>query len=587
MRGGSRKLKYAPLLVSAIILGGCYGGRDGGGNDGDPPPRSPGADDAGDGGDGPAEQACDPDGPSPTDLKRLSALQYRNTLRDLFGTVPGLPEAIDGALLDLPLDEADDHSFSGMDLRLTQRHVTTYFSVADSVANAVLEDSSAMTTLSGDCAVAPQIDDACLEAFVRDFGLRVHRRPLDDEDVELYLGLVDPERTGPETYRDIVFAMLMSPAFHYHFETEGGGDEDVLALDGYEIANRLSYHLWQTMPDDELFAAAEDGSLQTEAGFEAAVERMVYGDGRERTAETIEGFYREWLDTEELGAFIDTPAFNAFAEGVPADDALVDAMQAEVDALAHHFTFDNDGQFTDLITSDLSFTQDPALAALYGVAPWDGSSAPPQFPAGERSGVLTRAAMLFSGDEKTNPIFRGIDVRERLLCLELALPDPSTLPDDAFDPPPIDPMQSTRQRYDAKTAAAECQACHTQINPLGYVQEAYDALGRYRTTERIFDDSGTLIGEQPIDTAVSITGLSDTTENFEGPVDLMEWLADDPRVHSCFAKHYFQFTFRRDPIPNDACVVENVATTLADDSILDALVEIAMQPEFRLRKVGS
>ncbi len=580
---GKRAIWASGLCVA--LAGGCYGGTTGGGA-GDPPPRAPGDDDGGDGGDGPVEQACDPDGPAPTDLKRLSALQYQNTLNDLFGDVPGLPAAIDAAILDLPLDEAEHGSFSAMDLRLTQRHITTFFAVADSVANAVLDDSAAMTAVSGQCAVAPQIDDVCLESFVREFGLRAHRRPLDEDEVQLYLGLVDPERTGPEVYRDIVFAMLMSPAFHYHLEVEGSGD-DILELDGYEVANRLSYHLWQSMPDQALFDAAADGSLQTEAGFAEAVDRMVHGEGRERTERTIEHFYREWLDTEQLGAFIDTPAFNAFSEGVAADDALVTAMQHEIDALTRHYTFDSDGVLADLITSDASFTDDPVLAGLYGVQTWDGTSEPPRFPEGERAGILTRAAMLFSGDEKTNPIFRGIDVRERLLCLELALPDPSSLPDDAFDPPPLDPSQSTRQRYEAKTAAAECQACHTQINPLGYVQEAYDALGRYRTTERIFDDSGNLLGEQPVDTSVTIDGLADDSISFDGPVDLMAWLADDPRVQSCFAQHYFQFTFRRDPSVNDACVVENVATALSDETILDALVTIAMQPEFRLRKVGS
>ena len=193
--------------------------------------------------------------------------------------------------------------------------------------------------------------------------------------------------------------------------------------------------------------------------------------------------------------------------------------------------------------------------------------------------------MLISGDEKTNPIFRGIDVRERLLCLPLSPPDPADVPPDAFDPPPLDPEQSTRQRYEAKTSPTECTACHSQINPIGYVQEAYDGLGRYRTTEIIYDDAGNLIGEQPVDTAVSIDGLDSETLDFAGPVELMEWLGNDPRVQACFAKQYFEFTFRRHPSPNDACVVENLEVTLREDSIVDALEAIALQPEFRLRTV--
>jgi len=565
-------------------MGGCYSGTDGDANEGG---GSEDADGDGDGDDddddGPANQVCDPDGPSATPLMRLSAQQYRNTLADLFASAPAALPEIESALVDLPLDEAEgDAAYGGMDLRLTQRHVNTFYAVANVVADTTLDDSSTMSAMAGDCALAPNVDEACLESFVTDMGLRIHRRPLSEEDVALYMGLIDPERTGPETYRDVLFSMLMSPAFLYHFETEGDG-EGIQELDDYEIASRLSFHFWQTMPDEELFAAAAAGELTTEEGYLDAVDRMVRGDGQLRTEETVRRFYREWLHLDGVAGFVDTPAFNAFAEGAGADDSLLTAMQEEIDLLTHYYTWETDGQFADLITSNRSFTSDPTLAALYGVPTADGSEV--TFPDGERAGILTRSAMLISGDEKTNPIFRGMDVRERLLCLGLAPPDPADVPPDAFDPPPLDPEQTTRERYEAKTSPTECTACHSQINPIGYVQEAYDGLGRYRTTELIYDDSGNLIGEQPVNTAVSIEGLDSETLDFSGPVDMMEWLADDPRVQACFAKQYFEFTFRRHPSPNDACVVENLEVTLREESIVDALEAIALQPEFRLRTV--
>ncbi|MBL4689738.1 MAG: DUF1592 domain-containing protein [Nannocystaceae bacterium] len=577
-------LRLVGLLGAAVLVTGCYTGADGGG-DGDGGQTDGGSGDAGSGddGDGPAALACDPDGPSPTPLKRLSARQYRNTLDDLFGSMPAAASAIETALVDLPIDAAeDDGAFVGMDLRLTQRHVTTYYAVADAVANAALEDSAMMSTLAGDCALAPSLDPGCLESFVEDFGLKVHRRPMEDADLDLYLGLVDPERTGPEVYRDVVFAMLMSPAFHYQFETEGPG-EAIQELDDYEIASRIAHHFWRSTPDDALLAAAAAGELTTEDGFEAAIERMVSGEGQPRTEETIRQFYRQWLHLEGVAGFVDTPAFNAFSVGLGADDDLIEAARDEIDNLTRFYTWETDGQFADLISSDRSFTDNGALAALYGVSP--DASGDVVFPAGQRAGILTRAAMLFSGDEKTNPIFRGIDVRERLLCLTLSPPDAADVPPDAFDPPPLDPEMSTRQRYEVKTAAPECAACHTQINPIGFVQEAYDALGRFRTSELIYDDLGTLLGEQPVDTSVSVDGLGEGTLSFEGPVELMQWLAEDPRVQSCFAKHYFQFTFRRDPTPNDACMVDNLEETLREDSIVNALRAIALEPEFRLRTV--
>src|SRR6185503_5774767 len=169
----------------------------------------------------------------------------------------------------------------------------------------------------------------------------------------------------------------------------------------HELAARLSYHFWQAPPDAALLAAAADDSLLTDAGYEAEVERA-FADPR--THVTVSRFFREWLGLEGFGGFVNTPAFTAFATGTNADVGLYDDMIAEVDDMVSHYVWDSGGSYAELLTSNLVFTRSPRVAALYGVSAWDGGANIPTFPAGERSGLLSRAALLVEGNEVTNPI---------------------------------------------------------------------------------------------------------------------------------------------------------------------------------------
>ena len=582
-----------PLLLG-LALSACYVGASGSANtdEGGTNAESGSSTDPDDPEDLPGN-LCGESGPEIPALRRLSVVQYSNTLRDLLSDVPGVFENVQPLAAALPVDGGES-TFSNMDNRLAGRHIDTWFAVGAAVGDAMLEDPSVLAAIAGNCAASEEIDDQCLESFVSDFGLRVHRHPLSDEELNGYLSLVSNERTGPENYRDIATALLMSPRFVYHFEVEGApavDRADILVLDGYEIASRLSYHFWQSMPDDELLAAAADGSLNDEAGYQEQLERLLQGD---RTRETTEGFYREWFVAREFGGIADTAAFRTFSEdldtfaGDPVEvgDALRDAMRDELDALTTYYTFENDGTVSDLLTTNLSFTDSPLLAELYGVQPWDGTGEPPQFAEGERAGVHTRAATLVTGDHTTNPIHRGVDIQHRLLCADIPAPTPEQLPPDAFDPPPLDPTLTTRERIDAKTSDALCMSCHVFINPFGHTLEAYDGLGRFREVERVIDGSGDVLAELPVDASAILVGLADDAA-VSGPVELADVVANDQAYLHCFAKHYFEFTYRREPTTgdNDACVLEGIESQAGDGTIRSALAEVALQTEFRIRGV--
>jgi hypothetical protein len=340
------------------------------------------------------------------------------------------------------------------------------------------------------------------------------------------------------------------------------------------------------MPDPALFDAAADGSILTEEGYRAQVDR-VFDDPRTRDA--IAEFYREWLDHDVVGGFPDTPLFRAFAAGA---DVEVAAMREEIEALTAHYTWDEAGTLRDLLLTDLSLTRSPELARLYGVEPWDGASAPPRFPPGERPGLYTRAAFLINGEHETNPIHRSAMILRRVLCRTIAPPDPTELPEGALDPPVFSPDMTTRQRWEEKTRNPPCSGCHATINPPGFVLERFDALGRIRATETILDErTGEPVATHPIDTRATVSFATGVEREIGEPVELMELVTESEEVEACFARQYFRFTYARPETAADGCALAGVSAALggATDgtpgSLRQALRAIALDPGFRRRAV--
>jgi hypothetical protein len=406
----------------------------------------------------------------------------------------------------------------------------------------------------------------------------------------------DGTHDGPELVRGLVFATLMSPQFLYRVEVRGESIEgdDRFLLDGYALASRLSYHFWGSMPDDQLFAAAADGRLLTEVGFAAEVDR-VFGDPR--TRDTIETFYREWLRYDQVGGLKDTTVFQAFADNpdILSDAAgLVAAMHEEIDQLTAYYTWEVGGDFRDLLVADVSLTSSPMLASLYGMTPWDGASEPSRFASDQRSGLLTRAAFLLTGSHETNPVLRGAIVRRRILCEEIVPPAPASLPPGALDPPEFSIDMTTRERYEEKTKNEPCATCHARMNPIGFILERYDALGRYRTEERILDaTTGDELAALAIDTTAVPNLTSTDTSSVSEAAQLMQKVADTGRVEECFARNYFRFTYGREEAREDNSAVERVRTALleadgsdARGSLRAAFRAIALDPAFRQRVVG-
>jgi mono/diheme cytochrome c family protein len=516
---------------------------------------------------------CDASAPIPhAPLKRLSRLQLRNTFLDLLNVFSPSEQAliygrISAALETFPADTPqqnflEERAFAGTDLSITPLHIGALYDSAKALADEVTLHSERRRVFShGNCNFGTNTSGRnCVRNFIRKFGRRAHRRALTNEEEAIYETFYF-SRPSTTAYRELIITMLMSPDFFYHREVNGSAEGDVLTLDAFEVANRLSYLFWQTMPDEVLFDAAADGSLLTASGYETQLDRLYNSP---RTQETIDLFFEELLGVHTLPALNGTSsaAFEAFAAGLgitPGDTLLPQQMRTELDDMVQHYVWETNSNFDDLFTSAHSFARSPQLAALYGVPVWDGSSANlVPFPSeAEARGLLGRALFQISGSHLKETAKLGARILREWNCSELSDPPPDLM--NQIRPPAYDPTKSTRQRYEDLTAPVSCAGCHVQINPLGFAMERLDALGRYREIERIYDTNGTLVNQIPINSAVTFSPLPGVSHQVSTPIEVFRAMSESHKVQACFAQQYFRFAYRRhESLASDSCVLKGL-----------------------------
>lgn len=576
------RTKTSALAGVLLALSGCYSGASVSADsaaqtDGSADTLGDGGDDAGagtetsgnaEGGSGEPAESC-LDGLEPRTLQRLSATQARNTIRDLFG-IP-----------DLEITYADETD------PITELGVRQLRSTADAVL--AVRDVWAGDVFGCDTAGAP--DDACAESFIRSFGMRAFRRPLTNEEVDGLLSVYETAAYGEQlSFADsldvVLSTLLQSPSFVYMFEDGAAVDDaegEVLELDGYTLASRLSYFLWNTMPDDALFAAAEAGELSTPAGLEQQVERMLESP---RAQERLRSLVTTWLHIDGAGLqllledSIKEP--DLYPEFSP---ALLEAMRIEVNALVDRALASGDSGFDELLMSREAYVN-ASLAELYGVqGPADDESwAWVTLPAEERAGLLTRGAFLsvHAGQRVQSPIARGVYVLEEVMCADLGEPPP-TANDTPIDPGmgdpgtnPEDPL-TVRELVELRTMDnPTCAACHALINPTGYLFEHYDALGRWRASE--------VHSGLPIDADGELT-LGDVSGPMANAVTLSEALVESGDARACFAKRWAQTALDAETF--DSCTEEEVVTAFVETGDVRALLAgIVRSPAFRYARVG-
>lgn len=531
--------------------------------------------------------------------RRLSNLQYRNTLRDLVAASVGTAEvsavmvALTPALDALPvearprIEEDLRGTYRRLEQSVYQSHVEAWYALSLAAAGQ-LTQTRLLPTLVGNCVNVSSGVEVCVRNFVSRFGRHVLRRPLDTTEVDLYSGFYGAfSAHSREAYANVVAGLLNSPYFLYLIE-HGAGDSLATRADlsAHELAARLSYHFWNSMPDAQLMAAADDGSLLTDSVYRAQVERLF---NHTRTRATVREFYREWLKLENLEPLAlenSLTNYQVFAGNNLPSPTLHTDMQNEVLDLLDYGTWSGGFRFTDFFTSQLLFPSTPELAAIYAVpvqAPGVGVLA----PAASRPGLLTRAALVATRGVNTRPIMKGVFIRENMLCDEIPPP-----PDNATaNLPELSPLLTTREQVAAITeqAGTSCSFCHLNlINGLGFPTESFDSLGRLREHEMLLDQQGNLLGWGALDLRAAPVVTAGSNAVVNSPAELMNELIGSGKLEACFARHYFRFTFARwEDEQRDGCELETLRSAAANStSVSDMLKAVALTPTFRSKHFG-
>ena len=411
--------------------------------------------------------------------------------------------------------------------------------------------------------------EACADEFIKTFGKRAFRRPLNAEDVA---GLTAAYRAGAAEggfasgIELVISTILQSPSFVYRVELgqKTGSIDGAVKLTPYEVASRLSYFLWGTMPDQLLFEAADAGKLASAADIGAQVERMMK-DPRART--TLVGFNQRLFGTDIIDeASKDEEIYPQF------NDDLKAAMKAEFQAYVEDALFAGDGRLDTLLTSKTSFVN-AALAGLYGVpAPGGTGLQKVQLDGTQRAGLLTTVGLLTAHtlSDTSAPIIRGKFIRERLLCTELAEPPPGL---DVEAPAPK-PGSTTRELLVQHATSPSCAACHDLMDPIGFGYGNFDGIGRWRTTEE----------GKPVDASGRLNA-TDVDGEFRGPVQLAQKLASSQQVSDCVMTTMLNFV-QGPQVAQDACLTSRLRTHFDDSNHdLRALVlAIARSDGFQYRR---
>jgi hypothetical protein len=471
-----------------------------------------------------------PNAPGASPLRRLTVREYNNTLRDLLGIAPGSR--------DLGVDQ-DAGGFAVGGPVTTSGDAARLLDAAEQLA------ASASTKIATLVPCAPVPTDAaaqgdCAKKFIGQFGRRAFRRPLGAEEVADLQAVYTAHRGGDinapfdEAIRSVVAAMLTSPFFLYR--AEGASvvpvkEQGLVKFSPHELASRLSYTLWGSMPDDALFAEVDAGRLSTPDQIEAQARRMLRDP---KFKDAVSDFHLQWLYVDGLPK--EPPKEAKFTAYTP---QLVAAMLAETAGFANE-VFAGDGRLERLLTGAWTPT-DPGLAKLYGAPD----------PA-QRAGVLTQASFLAmhanAGD--TNPVRRGAVVLRRLLCNDVQ--PPANM--DVGQPKPPAPNLTTRERF-AEHAENTCATCHKLTDPIGFAFENYDAIGAWRTTEqgKKIDATGTL-------------ALSDGDLTFGNAVELARGLAAAKDVRACLATQWLRYFTRRNESAGDTASLDAVNEAFAKSS---------------------
>jgi hypothetical protein len=538
-------------LLSLLLPSGCQRDADGGGTGGETDgAATAGLDGTGTGGGATVPDGLDPLSVLPPLAARLNDAQYRFTVLDIFGEDLNDQE-LQWLPRDIPIEGA--YATSAEAQAFHAQYVLGYAYISRSIGERI-----DITALQDQIAGCEGVDAACLDAFVARLGMRMFRRPLTASEEQVYLDLAatiqaDTNTSAVDVVGGIVEAMMQAPQFLYRLERETEGtDGEVRRVDGYELASRLSYFLWQSTPDPLLmeFAAgpAGDGVFDGDA-VETQVQRMI---ADEKFARARIGFWGDY-------SLASTSGFGSTDPTLVAE--LRQSLLATLDRLSG---VGADPEPLSAIFDGLDYMMTPAVAELAGAESLgEGMRLYDAALADARTGIVTHPAFL-AAMGTTSFVGRGVFMSERLLCQHVPPPPPGIAADimaTAQATEGLTPREASEYRFGLEGA---CVACHIQFEPIAYAFERYDIQGRYALT----DDEGRALFSD----GVLPSGVSRPEIVFDDAAELLTALASVEDVQRCFVENMAEYGTGRQPIWAGEFLGDATLRFADDGLVFDALV---------------
>lgn len=498
-----------------------------------------------------------------TTLRRLSRAEYRNTVKDLLGVRVDVRRHFPEDAKGYGFDNIGDVMF------VSPLLLERYLDVSTAVVDAVMKDEAARRAVLGTVATAAAPTRDELRTVVQRLLSRAFRRPATDQETEGRLLLMTGVREGggdlDRALRALLKSALLSPHFLFRVETrpEGAKPEEAWPLDDWELAVRLSYMIWSTMPDPTLGALAREGRLREREVLGRQVRRML-ADPRSRAM--ADHFAAQWLG---FGRILDQ------AVAVRRFKGPFHRLRRVMYEEAARFFDDivkNDGSILRMIDSEDTYLNQ-ALASHYGVPDVAGRELRRvKLPDRRRGGVLGMAAVLAPTATalRTSPTIRGAWVLENLLGMPPPPPPPDAgqLPADDKDKEGL----TLRKQLELHRKDVRCASCHDRMDPLGFALENYDPTGAWRTK----------VHGLPLDTRGV---LPDGTE-VDGPAALKDWLmANKDRFARTMAERLLVYATGRPVAPADESVLQEMcAAASANGYRFSAMLESLVKSRaFRFR----
>ena len=522
-----------------------------------------------------ANFACvDPTLTSPAPTHFLTKVQYSNAIEDLFGA--NVVSQLQNELSQVPDDSFDHYSHERLN-GISKASLLAYHRVALKIGDLVLNNNTLFNLVFGNCPGNNNTQVlACLNQYNDTFAKRILRRPLTNTERTTTQSFLGSGADYREDLTTILSYHLHAPQFMIRLELGNTNDAATeFEITNYELASRISFLANDSIPDAQLLASADDGSIKNLMTMKSETRRLLQTPkGQEKVARVLSGW--SGMDsTDDISILPQELLSQYYGSGLEA------AMVSEAKEFINFIVFETQGSFKDLITSRASFASHPELASIYEHAPANPNRTPGSANAsfgGRRQGLLMRAPALTSSVARASSIHRGVHFQAQVLCNELPSPPPDIF-DQRFDTQftEIEKLdRTTREAVAYQTGDNRCQVCHSSINPTGFAFENFGPFGELRDREQIFDLSSAFHQSLPVDTTGDVPTWAGESIAISDAFDLVTHVANANGSQACFSRKLYRFLNEKREVPEDNCMIEPAYNQVSQNggTLLDAFVNL-------------